>query len=107
MSEHFDTSGQTLNRRTHQRLTRLRDLGDYDAVLLMIAKIEPCPAVVVSEDGDETMTGPASGLLSDAQGYTVESFDPGMILYRLGVGSVEAVKPSGGGALAALARRAL
>jgi len=37
------------------------------------------------------MTGPASGLLRDAQGRTVESFEPGMILYRRGMGSVEVV----------------
>jgi len=41
-------------------LTRLRDLGDYEAALLMKAKIEACLAAVVSEDGDETITGPAS-----------------------------------------------
>jgi lambda family phage portal protein len=88
-------------------LTRLRDLGDYEAALLMKAKIEACLAAVVSEDGDEAMTGPASGLLRDAQGRTVESFEPGMILYRRGMGSVEVVNPSGGGSHAAFARRAL
>jgi capsid protein len=31
-------------------LTRLRDLGDYEAALLMKAKIEACLAAVVSED---------------------------------------------------------
>ena len=88
-------------------LTRLRDLGDYEAALLMKAKIEACLAAVVSEDGDETTTGPASGLLRDAQGRTVESFEPGMILYRRGMGSVDVVNPSGGGTHAAFARRAL
>jgi lambda family phage portal protein len=88
-------------------LTRLRDLGDYEAALLMKAKIEACLAAVVSEDGDEAMTGAASGLLRDAQGRTVESFEPGMILYRRGMGSVEVVNPSGGGSHAAFARRAL
>jgi len=88
-------------------LTRLRDLSDYEAALLMKAKIEACLAAVVSEDGDEAMTGPASGLLRDAQGRTVESFEPGMILYRRGMGSVEVVNPSGGGSHAAFARRAL
>ncbi|WP_368417413.1 phage portal protein, partial [Falsiroseomonas sp.] len=38
-------------------LTRLRDLGDYEAALLMKAKIEACLAAVVSEDGEE---GPVS-----------------------------------------------
>ncbi len=88
-------------------LKRLRDLGDYEAALLMKAKIEACLAAVVSEEGDEAMTGPASGLLRDAQGRTVESFEPGMILYRRGVGSVEVVNPSGGGSHAAFARRAV
>jgi len=32
-------------------LGRLRDLGDYEAALLMKAKIEACLAAVVSEDG--------------------------------------------------------
>jgi lambda family phage portal protein len=88
-------------------LTRLRDLGDYEAALLMKAKIEACLAAVVTEEGDETLTGPAAGLLRDAQGRTVESFEPGMILYRRGVGSVEVVNPSGGGSHTAFARRAL
>lgn len=88
-------------------LLRLRDLGDYEAALLMKAKIEACLAAVVTEEGDEALTGAASGLLRDAQGRTVESFEPGMILYRRGMGSVEVVNPSGGGSHAAFARRAL
>ena len=88
-------------------LTRLRDLGDYEGALLMKAKIEACLAAVVSEEGDEALTGAAAGLLRDAQGRTVESFEPGMILYRRGMGSVEVVNPSGGGSHAAFARRAL
>jgi lambda family phage portal protein len=88
-------------------LLRLRDLGDYEAALLMKAKIEACLAAVVTEEGDETLTGPASGLLRDAQGRAVETFEPGMILYRRGMGSVEVVNPSGGGSHAAFARRAL
>jgi lambda family phage portal protein len=88
-------------------LLRLRDLGDYEAALLMKAKIEACLAAVVTEEGEEALTGPAAGLLRDAQGRTVESFEPGMILYRRGMGSVEVVNPSGGGSHAAFARRAL
>jgi len=88
-------------------LLRLRDLGDYEAALLMKAKIEACLAAVVTEEGDEALTGAAAGLLRDAQGRTVESFEPGMILYRRGMGSVEVVNPSGGGSHAAFARRAL
>ncbi|WP_229678036.1 phage portal protein [Caldovatus sediminis] len=88
-------------------LTRLRDLGDYEAALLMKAKIEACLAAVVTEEGEEALTGAAAGLLRDAQGRAVESFEPGMILYRRGMGSVEVVNPSGGGSHAAFARRAL
>jgi lambda family phage portal protein len=88
-------------------LTRLRDLGDYEAALLMKAKIEACLAAVVTEEGDEALSGPAAGLLKDAQGRAVEAFEPGMILYRRGAGSVEVVNPSGGGSHAAFARRAL
>jgi lambda family phage portal protein len=88
-------------------LLRLRDLGDYEAALLMKAKIEACLAAVVTEDGDDVLTGPAAGLLKDAQGRTVEAFEPGMILYRRGSGSVEVVNPSGGGSHTAFARRTL
>jgi lambda family phage portal protein len=88
-------------------LARLRDLGDYEAALLMKAKIEACLAAVVTEEGDDALSGPASGLLKDAQGRAVEAFEPGMILYRRGAGSVEVVNPSGGGSHAAFARRAL
>lgn len=88
-------------------LLRLRDLGDYEAALLMKAKIEACLAAVVTDEGDEALTGGAAGLLRDAQGRAVESFEPGMILYRRGMGSVEVVNPSGGGSHAAFARRAL
>ncbi|WP_372624909.1 phage portal protein [Falsiroseomonas sp.] len=38
-------------------LLRLRDLGDYEAALLMKAKIEACLAAVVTEEGDEALTG--------------------------------------------------
>ena len=53
-------------------LLPLRDLGDYEAALLMKAKIEACLAAVVTEEGDEALTGAAAGLLRDAQGRTVE-----------------------------------
>ena len=88
-------------------LLRLRDLGDYEAALLMKAKIEACLAAVVTEEGDEALTGTAAGLLRDAQGRSVESFEPGMILYRRGTGSVDVVNPSTGGSHAAFARRSL
>jgi lambda family phage portal protein len=42
-------------------LLRLRDLGDYEAALLMKAKIEACLAAVVTEDGDQALTGAAAG----------------------------------------------
>jgi len=88
-------------------LMRLRDLSDYESALLMKAKIEACLAAVVTEEGDDTLTGPAANLLRDAQGRAVETFEPGMILYRRGAGSVEVVNPSSGGSHAAFARRAL
>jgi capsid protein len=88
-------------------LLRLRDLGDYEAALLMQAKIEACLAAVVSEEGNEALTGTAANLLRDAQGRAVESFKPSMILYRRGMGSVNVVNPSGGGSHAAFARREL
>ena len=58
-------------------LTRLRDLADYEAALLMKAKIEACLAAVVSEEGDEALTGAASGLLRDAQGRPSRASSPG------------------------------
>jgi lambda family phage portal protein len=91
-------------------LLRLRDLGDYEAALLMKAKIEACLAAVVTDDGEETLTKPSDsnpGLLRDAQGRAVESFEPGMILYRRGQGDVSVVNPSGGGSHTAFARRSL
>jgi capsid protein len=88
-------------------LTRLRDLGDYEAALLMKAKIEACLAAIVTEEGDEALTGTAATLLRDAQGRAIEAFEPGMILYCRGSGSVEVVNPSGGGSHAAFARRTL
>jgi lambda family phage portal protein len=91
-------------------LLRLRDLGDYEAALLMKAKIEACLAAVVTDDGEETLTKPGDsnpGLLRDAQGRAVESFEPGMILYRRGHGEVNVVNPSGGGSHTAFARRSL
>ena len=53
------------------------------------------------------MPGMAAGLLRDAQGRSVESFEPGMILYRRGTGSVDVVNPSAGGSHQAFARRTL
>jgi capsid protein len=73
----------------------------------MRPKIEACLAAVVTQEGAEALTGPASSLLHEAHGRTVESFEPGMILYRRGMGSMEVVNPSGGGSHAAFARRAL
>jgi lambda family phage portal protein len=88
-------------------LLRLRDLGDYEAALLMKAKIEACLAAVVTDESEETLTTPSSSLLRDSQGRAVESFEPGMILYRRGHGEVNVVNPSGGGSHTAFARRSL
>ncbi|WP_249731999.1 phage portal protein [Roseococcus sp. SDR] len=88
-------------------LLRLRDLGDYEAALLMKAKIEACLAIVSSGAGEDALTGSAAGLLKDSEGRTVEALEPGMILHREGPGSIEVVNPSGGGSHSAFARRAL
>ena len=73
----------------------------------MKAKIDACQAAAVTEEGDEALTGTAANLLRDAQGRAVEAFEPGMILYRSGAGSVDVVNPSDGGSHAAFARRTL
>ena len=93
-------------------LTRLRDLGDYEGALLMKAKIEACLAAVVTDSGDadepgQPLSGAGDGLLRDAQGRPVEGFEPGMILYRRGGGSVDVVNPSGAGSHVSFARRQL
>lgn len=88
-------------------LLRLRDLGDYEAALLMKAKIEACLAAVVTTDSDDALTGANTSLLRDAQGRALEAFEPGIILYNRGAGSVEVVNPSGGGSHTAFARRTL
>ena len=88
-------------------LLRLRDLGDYEAALLMKAKIEACLAAVVTTDSDDAVTGASTSLLRDAQGRALEAFEPGIILYNRGAGSVEVVNPSGGGSHTAFARRTL
>jgi lambda family phage portal protein len=82
----------------------LRDLTDYETALLVKAKIEACLAAVVNDDSDETATG---SRVTDANGLPVETFEPGMILYRKGAGEIEIVNPSGGGSHLQFARRAL
>lgn len=89
-------------------LSTLRDLSDYEAALLMKAKIEACMAAVVSEDGDDLVTGQSSASrVTDSAGNTIETFEPGMILYRRGSGEIEVINPSGGGSHLNFARRAL
>ncbi len=88
-------------------LSRLRDLGDYEAALLMKAKVEACLAIISTDDGEDGLTGDAGALLRDSQGRAVESLVPGMILNRRSGGGVEVVNPSGGGSHVAFARRAL
>lgn len=83
----------------------LRDLTDYEAALLLKAKIEACLTAIVSDDdGEQTATG---NTVEDSAGNKIETFEPGMILYRRGGGSVEVVNPSGGGSHLQFARRAL
>lgn len=88
----------------------LRDLSDYEAALLMKAKIEACMTAIVNEDGDDLVTSPAgapANRVTDSAGNTIEGFEPGMILYRRGSGDIEVVNPSGGGSHLNFARRAL
>lgn len=82
----------------------LRDLTDYETALLVKAKIEACLAAVVNDDSEDTATG---SRVTDANGLPVETFEPGMILYRKGAGEIEIVNPSGGGSHVQFARRAL
>lgn len=89
-------------------LSTLRDLSDYEAALLMKAKIESCMTAVVSEDGDDLVTGQTgANRVTDSGGNTIETFEPGMILYRRGSGEIEVINPSGGGSHLNFARRAL
>ncbi len=100
-------------------LNHLRDLSEYETALLQKAKIESCVVGVVMDDTDgvvgtnstsTTETQGADGLFRDARGNVVETFEPGLLMYRRSNGagtSFEAVNPSGGGAHVSLAKRAL
>ncbi|GGG51645.1 phage portal protein [Caldovatus sediminis] len=85
----------------------LRDLGQYEAALLRKAEIEACMAAIVTDDSEEALTGPGAHLLRDARGQAVEAFEPGMILYRRGGGTVDVVNPTSGGAHQGFAKRTL
>ena len=86
-------------------LWQLRDLGSYEAALLRKAEIEACLAVIVNDDSEESVTG--NGMVTDANGTTVEDIQPGLIMYRRGTGSVDTISPSGGGSHVGFARRTL
>jgi lambda family phage portal protein len=96
-------------------LLHLRDLGEYEAALLQKAKIEACLVGVVTDDGDGVVGAAgegqgADGLLRDARGNVVETFEPGLLLYRRSNGagsSFDAINPSSSGSHTSLARRAL
>lgn len=88
-------------------ITRLKDHSDYEASLLMKARIEACLALVVLGEGDDAVTGPAADLLRDAHGKAIEQFEPGMVAYRKNPGSMEVINPSGGGSHLGLAKRSL
>lgn len=87
-------------------LWQLRDLGSYEAALLRKAEIEACLSVIVNDDSEEPLTG-GGGLVTDANGTTVEDIQPGLIMYRRGSGAVETISPSGGGSHAGFAKRTL
>lgn len=100
-------------------VNHLRDLGEYEAALLQKAKIEACLVGAVIDDTDGVIgatstSGPekqaADGLFRDARGNVVETFEPGLLLYRRtnGAGSsFEAINPSSSGSHVSLAKRAL
>jgi lambda family phage portal protein len=97
-------------------VTHLRDLAEYEAALLQKAKIEACLVGAVTDDGDGVIGSAggegagADGLFRDARGNVVETFEPGLLLYRRtnGAGSsFEAINPSSSGSHVSLARRAL
>jgi lambda family phage portal protein len=85
-------------------LWSLRDLGTYEGALLRKAEIEACLSVIVNDNSEDTATG---GLVTDANGQAVEDIQPGLILYRRGVGEIETVAPTGGGSHAGYAKRTL
>lgn len=100
-------------------LMHLRDLGEYETALLQKAKIEACLVGAVTDDGDGvigaasttgTETASADGLFRDARGNVVETFEPGLLLYRRTNGSgssFDAINPSSSGSHTSLAKRAL
>lgn len=100
-------------------LTHLRDLSEYESALLQKAKIEACLVGAVTDDsegviGATSTSGPetqgSDGLFRDARGNVVETFEPGLLLYRRtnGAGSsFDAINPSSGGSHVSLAKRAL
>jgi lambda family phage portal protein len=100
-------------------LAHLRDLSEYEAALLQKAKIEACLVGAVTDDGEGVIgaastsgseTQSSDGLFRDARGNVVETFEPGLLLYRRtnGAGSsFEAINPSSSGSHVSLARRAL
>jgi lambda family phage portal protein len=100
-------------------LRHLRDLSDYEAALLQKAKIEACLVGAVTDESEGvigaastsgTETQGSDGLFRDARGNVVETFEPGLLLYRRtnGAGSsFDAINPSSGGSHVSLAKRAL
>lgn len=92
-------------------LWQLKDLSQYEAALIRKAEIEACMAAIITDDSESLVTGDAtadgSHLVRDGRGQVVENFEPGMILYRRGAGSVDVVNPTGGGTHMGYARRTL
>jgi len=76
-------------------ITELRDFDDYALAEGMRKKIESCMVGIVlgAEDGDEPIT-PA---VVDANGNTIEQFEPGMIAYARGGKDIKFNSPSSGG----------
>ena len=85
-------------------LWMLRDLGSYEAALLRKAEIEACLSVIVSGEDEETVTG---ATVTDGAGNVVEDLQPGLIMYRRGMGQVDVIQPTGGGSHMGFAKRTL
>jgi lambda family phage portal protein len=94
-------------------MSALRDLGDYEAAELIRKKIEACMVGVVT-GGDENDMGVGIPLdgdqhagVYDAQGQSVERFEPGMFAYARGGRDIKFNTPAATGSYDAYKRSML
>jgi lambda family phage portal protein len=81
-------------------INKLRDLDEYSDAEIMRKKIEACLAMFVGQD--EGPDGPTmGGVITDADGKKIESFQPGMIAYGNAGQKPEFFAPTSGGDYAA------